>query len=176
MRPGTLVTPDDRGQRGASVRVPSGADGRQMPVAGARPEVGRGDAVVAPERLGELRGLAVADPPGDLPDGQRVVVQQLGGLLHPDAGEVLAEGRVADLGVRALQLAAGGGDAPGDVVEGQVGPELLLDDGGRVFVQAGAKADRRWSLRGHRPVYVARSRWDEPSAKLAPSRSPQTVW
>src|SRR3954454_10160076 len=161
MRPGTLVTPGDRGQRGASGGDPSGAESRQMTVARGRPVVRRRDPVVAPERLGELRRLAVADPPGDLADGQRVVVQEEGGLLHADGREVLAEGRPSDLGVGALQLAARGGDAAGDVVEGEIGAELLLDDGGRVLEEAGAEADRRGSLRWHRPLYVAPPRWDD---------------
>ena len=38
--------------------------------------------VVAAERLGELRGLAVADAVGDLADGQPAPGQQLGGALH----------------------------------------------------------------------------------------------
>src|SRR4051812_50035958 len=86
MRPGTLVTPGDRGQRGASGGDPSGAESGQMTVARGGPVVGRRDPVVAPERLGELRRLAVADPAGDLADGQRVVVQEEGGLLHANGG------------------------------------------------------------------------------------------
>ena len=35
-------------------------------------------------------------------------------------GQVVAERRVPDLGVRPLQLAAGGGDAAGDVVEREI--------------------------------------------------------
>src|SRR4051794_23807571 len=58
----------------------------------------RGDAEVAPERLGELRRLAVADAVGDLADGVGAARrEQVGGALHPDAGEVLAERRPADL-------------------------------------------------------------------------------
>src|SRR3954453_841586 len=120
MRPGTLVTPGDRGQRGASGSDPSGAHGRQMPVPGAAPEVRGRHAVVPPERLGELGGLAVADPPRYLTYGQRVVVEQQRGLLHAHPGEGPAEGRVAHLGVGALELPARGGHAPGDVVEGEI--------------------------------------------------------
>ena len=55
-------------------------------------EVRRGDALVAPERLGELGGLAVADAVGDLAHGQRARGEHLGRLLHPHAGQVVAEG------------------------------------------------------------------------------------
>ena len=43
--------------------------------------------------------------------------EQLGRALHAHGREVLAERRVADLGVGALELAARGRDAAGDVVE-----------------------------------------------------------
>src|SRR5690242_11201616 len=61
------------------------------------PEVGRSDALVAAEGLGELRGLAVADAVGDLAHGQRARGQHVSGLLHADPGEVVAEGGLADL-------------------------------------------------------------------------------
>ena len=64
------------------------------------------------------------------------------------AGEVLAERRVADLGVRALQLAARGRDAARDVVEREVGAVLGLDDGDRVPKEARAVADRGGALNG----------------------------
>ena len=70
------------------------------------------------------------------------------------AGEVLAEGRLADLGVGALQLAARGGDAAGDVVERQVGGVLGLDDGDGVLEEARAVADGGWSLHRYRCVYA----------------------
>ena len=79
---------------------------------------------MAAERLGELRGLAVADPVGDLADRQAAVGEQLGGALHAHAGQVLAERGVADLGVGALELAPRRGDAARDVVEGEVGGVL----------------------------------------------------
>ncbi len=62
--------------------------------------------------------------------------------------EVLAEGRVADLGVGALQLASRGRDAARDVVERQVGAVLGLDDGYRVTEEARAMTDRGWALNG----------------------------
>ena len=57
-------------------------------------------------------------------------------------GQVVAEGRVADLGVGALQLAARGGDAAGDVVEREVGGVLLLDDRDGVLEEARCEGGR----------------------------------
>ena len=64
-------------------------------------------AVVAAERLRELRRLAVADAVGDLADGQAARGQHLGGALHPHRGQVLAERRAARS--RRTRAAAGGG-------------------------------------------------------------------
>ena len=97
-----------------ATRAATGADARAGAVGAV---VRRGDAEVAAERLGELGGLAVADAVGDLAHGHAAAGEQLGGAVHADAGQVLAEGGVADLGVGALELAARGGDAAGDVVE-----------------------------------------------------------
>ena len=65
----------------------------------------------------------------------------LGGALHPHPRQMLAERRAADLGVRALQLAARCGDAPGHVVERQRRGELALDDRVRLREEAGAQPD-----------------------------------
>src|SRR3712207_6957934 len=46
-----------------------------------------------------------------------VVVQQPRGAPHAHAGELVAKGGLADLGVDALQLAARGGDPASDLVE-----------------------------------------------------------
>ena len=61
--------------------------------------------MVAAEGLGELRRLAVAHAMGDLADRQPTGGEHLGRALHAHRGEVLAEGRAADLGVGALELA-----------------------------------------------------------------------
>src|SRR5919206_474944 len=63
------------------------------------------------------------------------------GALHAHGGQVLAEGGAADLGVCALELAARGGDAPGDVVQRQLGGVLRVDDGRGVLVEARAVAN-----------------------------------
>jgi hypothetical protein len=54
---------------------------------------------------------------------------------------VLAERRVADLGVGALELAAAGGYPPRDVVEAEIGGELGLDDRGGLLEEARAMSD-----------------------------------
>src|ERR687897_590679 len=68
--------------------------------------------------------------------------------------EVPAEGRVPDLGVGALQLAARGGDAAGDVVQGELGRVLALHDRGRILEQARSEGDGGGSLRGHVTRYA----------------------
>src|SRR3954452_8981073 len=109
----------------------------------ARPAAVRrgGDVVVAAERLGELRRLAVANAMGHLAHGHAVAREHLRRPLHPHAREVVAERRAPDLGVRALELAARGGDAARDVVEREVGGVLGLNDRGGVLEVAGAVAD-----------------------------------
>ena len=69
-------------------RLGDGAVGRRGDRVGAQEAavgavVRLGGPVVAPERLGELRGLAVADPVGDVADRQA-------GICVPDAGEAAA--------------------------------------------------------------------------------------
>ena len=61
--------------------------------------------MVAPEDLGELGRLAVADRRGHVLDRKRAVEQELGGARHPDALELAAEAGAAGLGERALELA-----------------------------------------------------------------------
>src|SRR4051794_807759 len=114
------------------------------------PEAGRGCAVVAPERLGELGRLAVAHAVGDLADRQVAVAQQLTGPLHADAGQVLPERGLAHLGVAALQLAPRRGDPAGDVVEREVVPVLLLDDRHSLLEEASAQLHGGRALDRHR--------------------------
>lgn len=110
---------------------------------------GRREALVATERLRELSRLAIANPMSDFSDGQPPRTEHVGRPLHPDASEVISESRVADLGKRSLELATRRGDATGDVVEGELGRELLVDDGNGVVVQARAVTDGCGSLSGH---------------------------
>src|SRR4051794_34278186 len=127
--------------RGAAAPVPE-----RSPVGA---EGGRREALVAAEGLGELGRLAVADTARDLAHGQATPRQQLGRALHPDAGEMLAERRAADLGVGALELTARGGDAARDVVEGQVRGVLGLDDLDGILEEARPVADCVRALDGH---------------------------
>src|SRR4051794_35275987 len=148
MRAASYLTPEPNVTAGAGGRL-----GGLLETGGSRgpagPEVRRRHADVAPERLGELRGLAVAHPRGDLTDGEGARGQQLGRPGHPHPGQVLAKGRPADFGEGPLQLAARGGQAPGDVVQGQVLRVLARDDLARLLEQARAKSDRRESLGSH---------------------------
>src|SRR4051794_4861481 len=137
--------------RGRSGIAPVGERGPVSAEGGGR------EALVAAEGLGELGRLAVADAARDLAHGQAAPRQQLGRALHPDTGEVLAERRVADLGVRALELAARGGDAARDVVEGQVRAVLGLDDLDGILEEAGPVADGVRALNGHATDTPARA-------------------
>src|SRR5215213_8626633 len=106
-----------------------------------RPICRRRGPVVAAERLGELRGLAIADAMGDLAHREPAHAEHLGGPIHPHRGQVLAERRVADLRIRALQLTPAGRHAPRDVVEAEVRCELALDDRRGLLEEARAMTD-----------------------------------
>ena len=75
---------------------------------------------MAPEDLGELRGLPVAHRGGHVLDRKRVVEQELGGARHPDALELAAEAGAAGLGERPLELSARGRDLMRHVRQGEV--------------------------------------------------------
>src|ERR671916_1633948 len=53
---------------------------------------GRRQPVVAAKGLRELGRLAIPDAPGDLAHGQPARGEQVGRAIHPNGGEVLAEG------------------------------------------------------------------------------------
>ncbi len=57
------------------------------------------------EGLGELSWLAVADSVGYLTHREISAAQHLGRAIHPYARQVLAEGRMANFGESALELA-----------------------------------------------------------------------
>src|SRR4029079_11942284 len=73
---------------GHSVGGPRAKLARRAPWADTGTEVRRRDALIAPEGLGELRRLAVADPMGHLTHGQRACGEHLGRFLHADAGQM----------------------------------------------------------------------------------------
>src|SRR5215213_4641775 len=93
--------------------VPGGVSARSTR---ARAEVRRSEAAVAAERLRELGRLAVADALRDLAHGHATAREQLGGAVHPHLRQVLAERRVADLGVGTLELPPRRRDPARDVV------------------------------------------------------------
>jgi hypothetical protein len=86
---------------------------------------------------------------GDLAHGDPAAGEQLGRPVHADPGQVVAERRVADLGVRALELAAGGRHATGDVVERQLAGVFAVDDGDRVGIETRAELDGCGALDWH---------------------------
>jgi hypothetical protein len=84
---------------------------------------------MAPERLRELCRLAIPDPRRDVPDTQARGPQQLCRAGHPDVRQMGAKGRVADLVVRALELAPRCGNASSDIVKLEILGVLGFDDG-----------------------------------------------
>ena len=79
------------GRMGAVRRLRGRSTGSRVRTVAA--EGRRRQALVATERLGELRRLAVADALGDLAHGQAVRREQGCGALHAHPGQMLAEGR-----------------------------------------------------------------------------------
>jgi hypothetical protein len=106
---------------------------------------------MAAERLRELRRLPVADAVGDLADREHPRGEQLGRAVHPHPGQVVAERGVADLGVGALELAPGRGDAARDVVEREVG-RVVARGAGWSMVAA-------WGLSSYAPYFPIGSRF-----------------
>ena len=96
---------------------------------------------MAAERLGELRRLAVADAVRDLADGQVRVASISAARSMRTRVRWSRNVVLADLGVGALQLAPGRGDATGDVIEREVGGVLALDDRGGLLEERGAQAN-----------------------------------
>ena len=160
--PGTVRPRRRSGHAAATLAACSAAparDGRVRRRRAARKAEGD-DAVVAAERLGELRGLAVADAVGDLADRQPARGEQLGGALHAHRGQVLAERRVADLRVGALELAARRGDAAGDVVERQVGG-VLRARRSRSRPRRGWCGGGWWRVAGWASTWIRRTRRED---------------
>ena len=113
-------------------------------------EARRRRSVVAPERLGELGGLPVADAVGHVAHGHVPLAEQLEGAPHPHFRHVRAEARLAHLGERPLELAPRGGEPPRDVVQLDRVGVLALDDLGRLLEQSAPAGLRAGSDR-HEP-------------------------
>jgi hypothetical protein len=127
--------------------------------------------VAAAEGDGERARAPEADRPRDLGHGARVDAQQVGGAVEPDAGQVLAERRPADLGEDALELTPRGGHAPRDIAGSEVLRVLALQDGDRVIEDRAPRGARRGclavhprSLSGRRESAVKGAVRDQPSA------------
>src|SRR3954467_10839182 len=100
-----------------------------------RAEAGGRRAMMAPERLRELRRLAIAYAVGHLSHRHRAFPQELECPRHPHLREVGAEGRAADLGKRPLELAPRGGYLRRDGVQIDLATVVALDDRHRFAVQ-----------------------------------------
>ena len=83
---------------------------------------------MAPEHLGELGGLPVADGAGHDLDRQSSGRKQLRGAVHPGALELAAEACVADLREGALELPPAGGDLVGDHGQREIGFAVAASD------------------------------------------------
>src|SRR5829696_2608994 len=86
-------------RQGAGRASGSGCEGRVLAA-----ERRRWSTVMAPERLGELSGLAVADSPGHVTDRVLALAQELGGTRHADALQLAAETGATGLREGALEL------------------------------------------------------------------------
>src|SRR5437762_2073991 len=123
-------------RRPVAVEVPARLGGAaavdgDLPVAcppALAPEARGRAAVVAAEGLGELRRLPVADPAGDLADGQRSLPQHLERTAHADLREVRAEAGLTGFGECPLELPPRGGQATGHAVELEPVRLPALDD------------------------------------------------
>ena len=104
--------------------------------------------MMAPERLRELRRLAVAHVVGHLSHRHRAFPQELECPLHPHLREVGAEGRAADLGKRPLELTPRGSDAPRHRVEIHVRAVVARDCRVRVTEDCGAALERSVAAAG----------------------------
>ena len=144
----------------------------RRPASGApkRP-AGRGSptarAVVAPERLGELGGLAVADAVGDLADGE--AASPAARRRAPCARRSGARGRWCRRSRRRRAGAAGARRRHAARCRRARGPRrTLVDDGDGVLEEAGAEADGARSLLWHCGFYERCVREDAPSTRQLP--------
>src|SRR3954469_1756562 len=197
LRRGAAPEPAHANRAGGASRgsVLAGARGR-FPVHGGR------HAELAPERLGELGGLPVADGEGDVAYGAlRVRAHGRRGGAQTSAEMLAAEG-AARLVERPLQRSPRREDPRGDPVELQVERVLALDDRHRVVVEQSARVARsgpvdghderqrqggglgdRCSAPGHRPsvpflsreVSQSRDTWHRSSQALIPANAPAGV-
>src|SRR6476469_6642953 len=78
-------------------------------------EHARRNAVMAAERLRELRALTVGDLAADVANRQLGCLQQPGRVLHADRRQLVTKGAAGQLGEHALELALGRGDVARNV-------------------------------------------------------------
>ena len=132
------------GRRRAGRRTQTrGAGGAHSPVLKRPPvaEARRGQAVAASERAREVRRLAVADQAGDVAHRDRPLLdQQLGRRRHPPGEQILLEGDLPELRIRALQLTGRAGQSAGHHGKRQLPAIVARDNHAREQVQPAARA------------------------------------
>jgi hypothetical protein len=108
-----------------------------------RPEQGRGEPEAATKRRREVGRLAVADEPRDRRDrDRRLLGQHLRRRRQAPAAQVLVEAQLAELRVRALDLAWRARHGRCHLRERQPAPEVARDDHTRQQIQAPARRER----------------------------------
>jgi hypothetical protein len=111
--------------------------------AGLRAKARRRQAVALAEDPREVRRLAIADEPRDIAYwDRRLLDQELCGCRHPPRVQVLVKAQLAELRIRALDLARRARDGPGYVRERQPSPVVPRDDDAREQVQPPAGFER----------------------------------
>jgi hypothetical protein len=85
------------------------------------------------EGLRELAGIAVPHPPGDLLHRDVRGGEQVGGAGHPNSSQIRPKAKAGHIREHALELAWGGRDPPGDVVDPQRAAELRREYVGRLL-------------------------------------------
>jgi hypothetical protein len=109
----------------------------------------RREPVAAAKGAREVRCVAVADQPRDVAHGERrLLAEQLRRGVHAPREQILVKARLAELRIRALQLARRAGQRAGDARERQPAPVVARDEDAREQVQASAGLER---LRLHTP-------------------------
>jgi hypothetical protein len=109
----------------------------------AGPEQRRGEPEVAAKRRREVGRLAVAHEPRDRRDrDRRLLGQQLRRRRQATPAQVLVEAQLAELRVRALDLARRARHRRRDLRERQPAPEVARDDHAREQIQAPARRER----------------------------------
>lgn len=127
-------------------------------------------AVAAAERLSELSWLAITNAVRYFADRQVSFHQHLSGPVHSHRCQVIAEGRVANLGKGTLQLAPGGRHARGEFIQRKIVPILEVNDRRDLLVEVGPQRNGCLSLHSGLNTSFARE-WITSSCERVRRRS-----